>query len=472
MSALWPVDQRGRADVLNGIALGPDHVLLTGKLWDRMYKVVFPDWPTLFASSSEDDSALEVGGGQSSKDNNEYPVLEKHHVPAVSYNFLRTPKGTQTIQLLLRDLLQTQPPRGQDQSVGGDHSSLSGPRRALTHLSELMESDAQIHSSCHPVAHNLGRAAYKYFGGLDGAYDGMVGTDDAHLLRLCNAAYLHGVIEFSLRDVEDVDNLVSAARDIEEKVCKKLNNVKQGEWECRHGIGHGIIQRYRMDSEKYIIEKGIDTCKQTAVPKDCENGLWMDHFAVSGNIKAMENRIEATDVMIDALSTLGESHMDNNDLIQTGNPTLQICSLATKEFGCFTYAGEYSSPFLPLLFSLTHARSLAELLHIATEYLLVHPGDYTGAIRYCKDPSAGINLNAVTICIHGVATQCAKEHMDDLSIIEEVCGTLEHEGEGIGCFRAALQYYMMSSAGESPRDAGLCENLAQYKAFCERFNGN
>ena len=47
MSSLWPVSQRKKsgADVLNGIAIGPDHVLLTGKLWDKMYKVSFPDWP-------------------------------------------------------------------------------------------------------------------------------------------------------------------------------------------------------------------------------------------------------------------------------------------------------------------------------------------------------------------------------------------------------------------------------------------
>jgi len=49
MSSLWPANQRGGGEnVLNGIALGKDHVLLTGKRWDRMYKVVFPNWPTLF----------------------------------------------------------------------------------------------------------------------------------------------------------------------------------------------------------------------------------------------------------------------------------------------------------------------------------------------------------------------------------------------------------------------------------------
>jgi glutamine cyclotransferase len=53
MSSLWPKAERGNSEnVLNGIALGRDHVLLTGKRWDRMYKVVFPDWPTLFESNT------------------------------------------------------------------------------------------------------------------------------------------------------------------------------------------------------------------------------------------------------------------------------------------------------------------------------------------------------------------------------------------------------------------------------------
>ncbi|KAL9187792.1 hypothetical protein ACHAXT_006170 [Thalassiosira profunda] len=49
MSSLWPANQRGGGEnVLNGIALAKDHVLITGKRWDRMYKVHLPDWPTLF----------------------------------------------------------------------------------------------------------------------------------------------------------------------------------------------------------------------------------------------------------------------------------------------------------------------------------------------------------------------------------------------------------------------------------------
>ena len=50
MSSLRPSGERG---VLNGIALGKDHVLITGKKWDRMYRVTFPDWPSLFDNISK-----------------------------------------------------------------------------------------------------------------------------------------------------------------------------------------------------------------------------------------------------------------------------------------------------------------------------------------------------------------------------------------------------------------------------------
>eukprot|EP00984_Skeletonema_dohrnii_P027056 scaffold16490_cov83-Skeletonema_dohrnii-CCMP3373.AAC.2 len=40
LSTLYPREERGYHNVLNGIALGEDHLLITGKRWDRMYKNV------------------------------------------------------------------------------------------------------------------------------------------------------------------------------------------------------------------------------------------------------------------------------------------------------------------------------------------------------------------------------------------------------------------------------------------------
>lgn len=51
--SLYPLSQRGGSEnVLNGIALGTDHILITGKRWDRMFKVTLNDWPSLFANNN------------------------------------------------------------------------------------------------------------------------------------------------------------------------------------------------------------------------------------------------------------------------------------------------------------------------------------------------------------------------------------------------------------------------------------
>ena len=61
MSTLWPVGERGnRENVLNGIAVGSDHVLVTGKRWDRMYKIVFDDWSTLLGRDGVEEPAVEL----------------------------------------------------------------------------------------------------------------------------------------------------------------------------------------------------------------------------------------------------------------------------------------------------------------------------------------------------------------------------------------------------------------------------
>ncbi|KAL7541193.1 hypothetical protein ACHAXR_010715 [Thalassiosira sp. AJA248-18] len=77
MSALWPANQRGgSANVLNGIALGKDHVLITGKKWDRMYKIVFPDWPELF-ENNDDEEDKNVNMNEDKPDNNNKPDEEE-----------------------------------------------------------------------------------------------------------------------------------------------------------------------------------------------------------------------------------------------------------------------------------------------------------------------------------------------------------------------------------------------------------
>lgn len=50
LSELYPMEERGGYhNTMNGMALGSDHVFITGKRWDRMFKVRFDDWDTMFS---------------------------------------------------------------------------------------------------------------------------------------------------------------------------------------------------------------------------------------------------------------------------------------------------------------------------------------------------------------------------------------------------------------------------------------
>jgi len=129
---------------------------------------------------------------------------------AVSYGFLQTTRGMELLESLQDEL------------------RANGPKVALQKLQALLDTDEQVASSCHPLTHRLGRTALEELG-FEGALDGMVGTDDAHLMRLCNAAYMHGIIENYLAHS---DSLQGDVQHIDSEMCVHLENVEQGAWEC------------------------------------------------------------------------------------------------------------------------------------------------------------------------------------------------------------------------------------------------
>jgi hypothetical protein len=60
-----------------------------------------------------------------------------------------------------------------------------------------------------------------------------------------------------------------------------------------------------MEAEKDVIQKSVISCEEvfgaSGGATDCENGVWMDHFAVSGNILSMETKMMAMDVVANEL---------------------------------------------------------------------------------------------------------------------------------------------------------------------------
>jgi hypothetical protein len=304
---------------------------------------------------------------------------------SVSYGFLQTERGTELEKTLHEELMA------------------QSPKVTLQHMQALMDDDDQIANSCHPLIHMLGRNAFMELG-FDSAWGGMVGTEDASLLRICNAAYMHGIIEHYLAASE---NLVEDVAMIKNNICKKLTNVKDGVWECHHGVGHGILQHYRTIKEKETLMEAIEACGNTSFSQDCENGLWMDHFASTKVLGMLEPS------------------------------SLHVCRLAMNDlWACGTY-----SP---------------------TEYLLHHPGAYSGAVQFCL---AGFRDDDrfSDSCVNGVGTQAAKENMHNFWPVEEAGLTVpEHLQRGY--FLEALQYYELANGSDIP--PSMCENLVVFKDQC------
>jgi hypothetical protein len=311
----------------------------------------------------------------------------------VSYSFLQTPRGLDLLQTLTNQLLE------------------ESPTVALRKLSELMKTDDQLNSSCHPLIHKLGRTAYEKLG-FDAAVN-LVMEEDPNLMRMCNAAYLHGTIENFLREKHPKTNdfLQANIAYVKETVCDKLDSVPLGQWECLHGIGHGILQHIRHQKLMESLQTSIKECHGDVT---CENGIWMDHFA-STSISSELDPVEA----------------------------MQVCDLATERGRtvCLAYA--------------------------PTEFLLHYPGKYKEAMTYCSTLREKSNtLVDVFTCVGGVGWQTAKEHMDDFPEIERICQSAPIDAMFKDeCFDNALTYYKTATASDTV-PARLCEDLDHFKDKC------
>lgn len=310
---------------------------------------------------------------------------------AVSYNFLTTTRGKEVLEELEHTL------------------DVDGPKAFLEHLAKLMKEDSQIAASCHPLAHGVGRKAFQNLG-FEAAFGSLPGTDDDAILRTCNAAYMHGIIEHYLAAEKNLSNSVIL---VEKTLCNKLTPPKgmlaSNKWECEHGIGHGIVQHVRAQKDKETLVDALTYCKNTSVDTEtCQNGVWMDHFAST----------RMTNTMLEPES-------------------LKICNdfsgASIDSWDCLIYA--------------------------PTEYLLHNPRDYAGAIQFCRD-----GLQDPTVCVQGVGSQAGKENMLNFMPVETACLSAGDNLQNL-CVIAALDYYKMST-GLNQIPKSLCHNLDYFKSLC------
>lgn len=136
-----------------------------------------------------------------------------------------------------------------------------GAKGALSKL--LAESNGGSDFDCHRQAHILGRISYEVFGSK------VFAEGDS----TCHSGFYHGAMETFLHE-EGTDNLAEKIH----KVCKEFS-TSFGNFECLHGVGHGV-----MAYEDYDLPAAISVCKQLDTDYEitsCDGGVFMENVVAS-----------------------------------------------------------------------------------------------------------------------------------------------------------------------------------------------
>lgn len=140
---------------------------------------------------------------------------------------------------------------------------------AFSYVTAEIATDPSFAKSCHPLLHELGHAAYAYYGGYAQAI--------VYQNELCDSGNTHGVLESYLESGSDLQAALQAA-------CPTGMPLFD-EWQCYHGLGHGA-----MLVSLGNIQKSISLCDRLPAifaQDACTNGVFMQHFVVTdheGNI--------------------------------------------------------------------------------------------------------------------------------------------------------------------------------------------
>lgn len=343
-----------------------------------------------------------------------------------------------------------------------------GPKAALQQLALQMTNSAALASNCHPIAHRLGRKALlrHWFPSVQSDFQPLGTATADNLLRTCNGAFLHGIVEHYLSRQATLQDLEMAIYLVQDVLCARIapgDAALDNTWECHHGVGHGVAQYHRQRAQRQMLHDALATCDKmdnsdnknnknndenddthNNMATTCQNGVWMDHFANNSN---------------------------NGITIMDAKETIQVC------------LNDYDG------ISLTPESQQNCVYYAPTAYLRHYPRDYIGAMEFClvalaahpADANTWIDdKNAVQTCIHGVGGQAAKDHLGSsqfAATVEAIClqtppGTPDDSMLSQQCFEAALDYYA-TSLGVTHVPEAMCSDssLVRFEATCRQYAG-
>jgi len=144
-----------------------------------------------------------------------------------------------------------------------------GPEKVLGEL--LTDSGGGATIDCHQESHQIGRLSYELFGA------GTFSYGDAS----CHSGYYHGAMEGFLNEKGTTD----LAGNID-KICKQFD-TGFGNFECLHGVGHGVIAY-----EDYDLTAAIEICRQLNdgfATSSCYGGVFMENIVTAQGLGAVPN---------------------------------------------------------------------------------------------------------------------------------------------------------------------------------------
>ena len=262
------------------------------------------------------------------------------------------------------------------------------PKVALNRLREEIKTDDALARVCHWLVHKIGHAAYEKYQDFGEA---MKFQDE-----VCNSGYLHGIIESHFSEQTDVMTAIQT-------VCEVYAAGSYIEWQCQHGVGHGLMYYTAND-----LLGSLAICDSSATERareNCVNGAFMENFNSDSVIHPSE-------------------FLSEEDLFY---PCPEMARRHKKH--CYAYA--------------------------PTHYLSKNPTDYSGALKWCKKAESGFR----STCVYGVGAQAMKENINDQELVESLCMQGARK-QTVPCVKGMVQQYIFHFGALEPAEK-LCPTLKE-----------
>ncbi len=219
----------------------------------------------------------------------------------------------------------------------------------MTALQTKSAADPSVLRDCHPLVHAIGFAAFNQ---LNSVSEAMIDGAD-----WCTSGYYHGVFEGAFTQTDDPIALMQT-------VCVSQPDHTFRDWQCHHGIGHGLMFYYEND-----LPAATDACHRfpdSFQSEACINGMFMENFVADGIVHKAPYR-------------------------QAENPLYPCAEQAEADQAhCYATAAHY--------------------------FLTLYPNAYADGFKWCKE--AGTQE---ANCVRGIASRAMRDQLAHPEVVEALC---------------------------------------------------